>query len=286
MLDRHGHLHDARGRFATMGALKISATEPGERPGDNRTPSIRRAASAFHPRASASARRDRKAEITDAADRVKDTYTQVQRGTADWRAREQVSWQSPKKRDEQIAKTGNVIMPKREALRREVSLARGYQDPRTEVKRTFSGKPKVIRGTGPEIQRTNGTTTMGTRFRNRAGWSATAIQAKAAQDARVAAATRERMAAESAITTRHQGIAARAGIPWAGRSTAAAKMATPKLPPKVSALKGLSREQAHSQFTLSTPQSLRALALEAGLTPPPKAGSRQLVEMLHAAANR
>jgi hypothetical protein len=146
MLDRHGHLHDAHGRFARTGRIRVEAYELGDRPG-NREPSIRRAANAFRPRRSETSARGQYSKVVDAAHSVHSAYAAVARGSVTYQQRQRISYQSPRKIAESLAKTGTDIMPIREALRRKTRLAgRGSREPRVGVKMTFTGERRVVRG--------------------------------------------------------------------------------------------------------------------------------------------
>lgn len=140
------HPRGPGGRFALLGGLHIYSPEGGGRPGANRT-RFGRAANAFRPPRSNHAARDRHFDITDTAGDVRRTYAAVQRGTATFRQREDISYQSPSKREESRARTGDVIMPIHEAMTRETSVKRmRVQAPRVAAKTTFTGKRRAVRG--------------------------------------------------------------------------------------------------------------------------------------------
>lgn len=144
--DESKHLRGPGGMFVSDGRLSIHAPEGGGRPGHNRT-GFGRAANAFKPRRSESAARDRYNDITDTAGSVRNTYEAVRRGTATFRQRENISYQSPRKRAESQAKTGDVIMPIREAMTRELAGKRRLsREPRVATTTTFTGRKRLVRG--------------------------------------------------------------------------------------------------------------------------------------------
>jgi hypothetical protein len=104
---------------------------------------VGRSAVAFRPPRPAATHRRQKDEIRAAVELARGV-----RQPANFREREQISWQSPAKRAEQRARTGDVLMPRIEAVRREGSVARDARrpQPRVAIKTTFTGKRQVVRG--------------------------------------------------------------------------------------------------------------------------------------------
>jgi hypothetical protein len=72
-----------------------------------------------------------------------------------WREKNVVTWASPQKSAEQRRKTGNNFVPRDEVIGRERQHGRGrrsgWRPPRTGVKQTFTGRPKVERGNSREM---------------------------------------------------------------------------------------------------------------------------------------
>jgi hypothetical protein len=120
--------------------------------GADRSPENRagRAASAFHPRTPASARRREVAQVVDRVHGIHGVFAARDRGQRlSWEQRLKVEYASPTKRAEAIRATGSPVMPLREALHREVRSARGHKTPRVGVKRTFTGKKLAVRAHAP-----------------------------------------------------------------------------------------------------------------------------------------
>lgn len=165
MLDANGRLHDPLGRFARTGRLRVDVSESHR---IETARSGRRSDAAFHPPTPVAIRRARKDAVTGSVVEVRDVYAK-EPSERSWREKQLISWQSPRKIAEQRALTGDTLMPRPEAIRREASLARmsGHRMPRTEMRRTFTGKPVIRRGTAPEVERSDGFLATGRRFRSR-----------------------------------------------------------------------------------------------------------------------
>lgn len=156
MLDAHGRLHDTAGRFARTGRLRVEATDPGDRPGNNRTGG--RAAAAFQPPTPAAEQRANKERLPTRVRALMAIYDKRDRGEPLTRKeRDKIEWASPKKIAEQRAKTGDAVVPRAEAASRERSYAYGIYRPgapgapRTGIKRTFTGQAIVERGNYREM---------------------------------------------------------------------------------------------------------------------------------------
>ncbi len=243
MQDRLGNLHDALGRFARGGRQRAKAADFGERPG-NREHESRRAASAFQLPTPAAERRDRKERIAGEARQVRSQYARLASGQLSRGERENISYQSPRKRAESKARTGDVVMPRREALRRNTSLKRDlseHRPPRVGTERTFTGKPKVVRAYGPEA---------GVRL------TSTAKAMIVRRDD-----LRDQFSTKSPRRTARQVMAA--ATPG---QRSAAVTAKPKVDP--------------SKFTLMPDSKLREIATGMGITLPKRAGRNQIIKLI------
>jgi hypothetical protein len=87
--------------------------------------------------------------LGEAAAKVYLAHQRVRAGRASFAERQLVEYASPGKRDEAMRRTGSVLMPRREATARAVSVLRQQfrrEAPRVAVTRAFTGKAKVVRG--------------------------------------------------------------------------------------------------------------------------------------------
>lgn len=110
-----------------------------------------RAANAFHPRPSAAEARARKERVPSNVRDLLGIRDRVGRGErVTWRDEQKVSWASPRQLAAQRAKTGDILVPRTEIARRERSYQRGA-NPRTGIKKTFTGEAKVERGNYREL---------------------------------------------------------------------------------------------------------------------------------------
>lgn len=126
---------DRNGRFAGGGS-KRSVTRSASAGG--------RSAAAFKPPVPASRVRAGKAKIKDVADLSRGVRAPRSRSE-----REMLEYASPKKIREAVAKTGTARMPRKEAIKANVSVAKLFQGrtpagPRT-VTTTFTGKRRAKR---------------------------------------------------------------------------------------------------------------------------------------------
>lgn len=136
--DAAKHPRASHGRFAHGTATRYH--EPGERVG--------RSPSAFQPRESAAARRMRKHNIQ--------TGTEVARGVRppkNWREESDLHWPSPRSQERQRALTGDIRMPRRDAIRMARHSASGFHHkvPTVGTKKTFAGQTRRVRDWSPDI---------------------------------------------------------------------------------------------------------------------------------------
>lgn len=117
-------------------------------------------ASSVTGRVDASTARQRKERAPTKARAVRGLYDKHASGRATYQEREAISFQAPKLRDAQTAKTGSPVRPREQAIaavREQTHGARsGFRSPRTSVKTTFAGKTAVVRGEdrpGPKVHR-------------------------------------------------------------------------------------------------------------------------------------
>lgn len=139
--DEAKHFRGYHGRFAE---------------GRDRSPEVLgggRAANAFHPRPPAAEARARKERVPSKVRDLVGIRDRVDRGEqVSWRDEQKVSWAAPRRMAAQRAKTGDILVPRTEIARR----ARSYQraaaiNPRTGIKKTFTGQAKVERGNYREL---------------------------------------------------------------------------------------------------------------------------------------
>lgn len=137
MFDESKHFRGYHGRWAK--GRDRSQTQMGGLRGDN----------AFAPRRSAGEARKTKARLTGRIRELHDIRDRAARGeNLSWSDEQRVMWSSPRKIDEQRAKTGDALIPRAEIARKERSANRAFTQGarRTGIKRAFSGKAKVERG--------------------------------------------------------------------------------------------------------------------------------------------
>lgn len=105
-----------------------------------------RSTSAFHPPTPASTLRGRKRRI-----QVETELARGARQPTTWRERDSLDWASPQKRDMQRALTGDVRMPRREAIRAAAMSAKKFarKTNTVGVKKTFAGKARRVTGVVP-----------------------------------------------------------------------------------------------------------------------------------------
>jgi hypothetical protein len=130
-----------------------------------------RGAGAFvHNRRSAAVARARWNALVDKAHEIHATYWRHQMGMPlSMHHKSLIEYASPTKRADAKARTGDVVMPPHEALRRQMSLVRAGRTPRAGTKRRFSGKATAVRGEGPEYTNAAGQPKPSDRVRNLAG---------------------------------------------------------------------------------------------------------------------
>lgn len=141
--DESKHFRGYHGRFS--GGRDRSPEQLGGLRGDN----------AFAPPTPAATQRARKERVPASVREIRAIHAKRDRGEQlSRKERQAIMWASPKKMAEQRAKTGDVYVPRSEALQRERSYARGALRPgapRTGIKKTFTGKAKVERGNYREM---------------------------------------------------------------------------------------------------------------------------------------
>lgn len=110
----------------------------------------------FRPPTAAAEQRARKEHLPAKVRETRAVYGKRDRGERlTPQEKNKISWASPKKISEQVAKTGDAYVPRSEALARERSHASGartgYRSARSGIKKTFGGKTRVERGNSREI---------------------------------------------------------------------------------------------------------------------------------------
>ena len=144
MWDAAKHPHGFHGHWASKGGGQIARRTADSEHILSQRPSTRRSPSAFQPPKSAAARRTEKRHLQqrmEVARGARSPRNQAERGV--------VEWASPKKQAEQIALTGNVRIPRKEAIGRERSRNRSGLPPTVGTKATFSGKKRRVRDVTP-----------------------------------------------------------------------------------------------------------------------------------------
>jgi hypothetical protein len=135
------HPHGVHGHWATVGGTKGGRKKVDRSVLEGRGV-VGRGPNAFKPAAPAASRRTAKNSVTGSVRDVRTAYAKHESGQKlSFHERESISYQAPKLRDAQTARTGSPIMPRAEAIRRDAAIGQRDQRPRrTRVKQTFTGK--------------------------------------------------------------------------------------------------------------------------------------------------
>lgn len=144
------HPHGVHGHWANVGGAK-GGRKKVDRSVKGGRGAIGYGPAAFKPQASASTRRARKEKVAGSARSAVATYNKLDRGEpTTFQERDRISYQSPKSRDRAMAARGTVIMPRRDAVRSQVHVAKLFagdgREARVGIKKTFTGKTVVVRG--------------------------------------------------------------------------------------------------------------------------------------------
>jgi hypothetical protein len=169
--DEAKHPRGVHGRFGGGSAVANFTRKRADRSYGSEERAVgRRGGGALAPRRTESAARKRWSGIVDRAHEVHGAYHSLASGRRlSGHDSGIVEYASPGKRAEARARTGGVVMPQREAMRRYTGLARRGGTPRASTKRTFGGKTVAVRGFGPEYTNAAGYLQTSARVRNLAG---------------------------------------------------------------------------------------------------------------------